>query len=47
MRGVDDDGHVANYVETEQIIIYRQYKASFVQVIKLQDHNNSSHNDAS
>ena len=33
MRGVDQDGHVANYIETEQIIFYRQYKASFVQVI--------------
>ena len=32
MRGVDKDGHVANYVETEQIIFYKQYKTSFVQV---------------
>ena len=32
MRGVDKDGHVANYVETEQIIFYRNYKSSFVQV---------------
>ena len=31
-RGVDCDGHVANYVETEQIIVYKQHTASFVQV---------------
>lgn len=35
MRGVDENGHVANYVETEQIIFHRQYKASFVQVCML------------
>ena len=28
MRGVDKDGHVANYVETEQIDFYRNYKSS-------------------
>lgn len=32
MRGVNDEGHVANYIESEQIVIHRQYKASFVQV---------------
>ena len=32
IRGVDDDGHVANYVETEQMMIYQGYRASFVQV---------------
>ena len=32
MRGVDNEGHVANYIETEQIVIYHGYKASFVQV---------------
>ena len=32
MRGVDSDGHVANYIETEQIIMYHEHKASFVQV---------------
>lgn len=32
MRGVDSSGHVANYVETEQIVFYRNYKSSFVQV---------------
>lgn len=35
IRGVDDDGHVANYVETEQMMIYRDYRASFVQVISI------------
>lgn len=33
IRGVDDDGNVANYVETEQMMIYCDYRASFVQVI--------------
>ena len=32
MRGVDDEGHVANYVETEQLILYQGYKMSFTQV---------------
>ncbi len=31
-RGVDYDGHVANYVETEQIIVHKQCTTSFVQV---------------
>lgn len=31
-RGVDDDGHCANYVETEQIISYHNHQVSFVQV---------------
>ena len=31
-RGVDNQGHVANYVETEQIISCKQLTASFVQV---------------
>ncbi|CAG9858735.1 unnamed protein product [Phyllotreta striolata] len=31
-RGVDDDGEVANYVETEQIISYQSHEVSFVQV---------------
>ncbi len=35
MRGVDKEGHVANYVETEQILFYRNYKASFIQVVTL------------
>ena len=31
-RGVDVDGHVANYVETEQILLYHHYALSFLQV---------------
>ena len=31
-RGVDDDGHVANYVETEQIVTLLHHQVSFVQV---------------
>jgi len=31
-RGIDYDGHVANYVETEQIIVYKSHTSSFVQV---------------
>ncbi len=31
-RGVDFDGHVANYVETEQITVYHNYVVSFLQV---------------
>ncbi|XP_030753570.1 phosphatidylinositide phosphatase SAC2 isoform X2 [Sitophilus oryzae] len=31
-RGVDDDGEVANYVETEQIIAYQSHEVSFLQV---------------
>ena len=31
-RGVDADGHVANYVETEQILLYHHYAISFLQV---------------
>lgn len=32
MRGIDDEGHAANYCETEQIVVYRQKMTSFVQV---------------
>ena len=32
MRGVDSEGQVANYVETEQIVEYQGEKCSFVQV---------------
>lgn len=32
MRGVNNEGHVANFVETEQIIFLKQCKASIVQV---------------
>ena len=31
MRGVDSEGHAANYVETEQIIEYDNSRCSFVQ----------------
>uniref|UniRef100_A0A8C4WRR4 Phosphatidylinositol-3-phosphatase SAC1 n=1 Tax=Eptatretus burgeri TaxID=7764 RepID=A0A8C4WRR4_EPTBU len=31
VRGIDQEGHAANYVETEQIIQYNGTKASFVQ----------------
>lgn len=29
--GIDSEGHAANFVETEQIVIYEGAKASFVQ----------------
>ena len=32
MRGVDSDGHAANSVETEQIVVYQDARTSFVQV---------------
>ena len=32
MRGLDNEGHAANYVETEQILEYDGCKGSFVQV---------------
>nr|XP_057909456.1 phosphatidylinositol-3-phosphatase SAC1-B isoform X2 [Doryrhamphus excisus] len=31
VRGIDTEGHAANYVETEQIVQYNSAKASFVQ----------------
>ncbi|GCC29567.1 hypothetical protein chiPu_0008009 [Chiloscyllium punctatum] len=31
VRGIDSEGHAANFVETEQIVQYNGYKASFVQ----------------
>ncbi len=31
-RGVDPDGNVANYVETEQLVLYHTYALSFVQL---------------
>ena len=31
-RGIDENGHVSNFVETEQIILYNQDRASFVQI---------------
>lgn len=30
-RGIDEKGKVANYVETEQILVFKQYITSFVQ----------------
>lgn len=30
--GIDSEGHAANFVETEQIVLYEGAKASFVQV---------------
>lgn len=35
MRGIDTEGHVANFVETEQIIEFSGIKCSFVQVSNL------------
>lgn len=32
MRGIDDDGNVANFVETEQIVTVDKYVLSFVQI---------------
>lgn len=32
MRGVNDDGHVANFVETEQIIMLGNEETSFTQI---------------
>ena len=32
MRGVDDDGHVANYVETEQLVTMDSACTSFLQI---------------
>lgn len=29
--GIDSEGHAANFVETEQIVVYEGAKASFVQ----------------
>lgn len=31
-RGVNEDGHVANYVETEQILSFRQHQMAFTQI---------------
>ena len=32
MRGVDDDGHVANFVETEQLVTLDKSCTSFLQI---------------
>jgi len=34
MRGMDSEGHVANFVETEQIVEFSGIKCSFVQVLE-------------
>jgi len=34
IRGIDDDGHVANFVETEQIVECGKSRCSYVQVIQ-------------
>lgn len=31
-RGLDDEGNVANFVETEQILYYKNYIFSFTQI---------------
>lgn len=31
-RGVNEQGHCANYVETEQLVAYQHHEVSFVQV---------------
>lgn len=31
-RGVDEGGRVANYVESEQIVVYKKHTFSFIQV---------------
>lgn len=31
-RGIDEDGHVANYVETEQILSFGEHQMAFVQI---------------
>lgn len=33
--GIDSEGHAANFVETEQIVLYEGAKASFVQASML------------
>ena len=32
VRGVNDDGHVANFVETEQLVMMEESVTSFLQV---------------
>jgi len=32
VRGVNDDGNVANFVETEQLIVYEEQESSFIQI---------------
>lgn len=37
LTGIDSEGHAANFVETEQIVLYEGAKASFVQVGLVKD----------
>lgn len=39
VRGVDEEGHVANFVETEQILNYQDVKCSYVQVNNFEKKN--------
>lgn len=32
VRGANDDGSVANFVETEQLILFEEHESSFVQI---------------
>uniref|UniRef100_A0A8C1CCR5 SAC1 like phosphatidylinositide phosphatase b n=1 Tax=Cyprinus carpio carpio TaxID=630221 RepID=A0A8C1CCR5_CYPCA len=41
VRGIDSEGHAANFVETEQIVQYNGAKASFVQLDGFQRHFDS------
>uniref|UniRef100_A0A672H6V4 Phosphatidylinositide phosphatase SAC1-A n=1 Tax=Salarias fasciatus TaxID=181472 RepID=A0A672H6V4_SALFA len=49
VRGIDSEGHAANFVETEQIVLYEGAKASFVQVsVSVQTqthHHHANHMD--
>lgn len=38
VTGIDSEGHAANFVETEQIVLYEGAKASFVQASMMVDH---------
>lgn len=42
VSGIDSEGHAANFVETEQIVLYEGAKASFVQVGLFSDCCNAS-----
>uniref|UniRef100_A0A672H6P4 Phosphatidylinositide phosphatase SAC1-A n=1 Tax=Salarias fasciatus TaxID=181472 RepID=A0A672H6P4_SALFA len=51
VRGIDSEGHAANFVETEQIVLYEGAKASFVQVsaqpeVQTQTHHQQNHDHA-
>uniref|UniRef100_A0A672H6A6 Phosphatidylinositide phosphatase SAC1-A n=1 Tax=Salarias fasciatus TaxID=181472 RepID=A0A672H6A6_SALFA len=47
VRGIDSEGHAANFVETEQIVLYEGAKASFVQVsVSVQTQTHHQHFDS-